>query len=143
MDGSKAPMLDGFSMLFYQECWETIKTDLMGDFKEFFHRGEMCKFVKLTFIVLVPKKEDVSSLSDYRPINLVSSLQKIILKVLVIWLRGIMGWVVSSTQSTFIQGRQIIDSILIANECVDVRRKGREKGVVCKLDMEKAYDKVN
>lgn len=89
MDGSKAPSLDCLSMSFYQECWETIKTDLMRMFDEFFHRGEMCKSMRSTFIALVPKKEDARGLGDYRPINLVSSLHKVISKVLAIRLRGI------------------------------------------------------
>ena len=32
---------------------------------------------------------------------------------------------------------QILDSILVANECVDI------PGVICKLDIEKVYDHVN
>ncbi|RVW87786.1 LINE-1 retrotransposable element ORF2 protein [Vitis vinifera] len=43
---------------------------------------------------------------------------------------------------TFVQGRQIMDAVLIANEIVDERRRSGEEGVVFKIDFEKAYDHV-
>lgn len=82
-------------------------------------------------------------MGDYRPISLITSLYKIILKMLSNWLRGVMGMLVSSTKSVFIHGRKILDNIIIANECLDLKRSKKENGVVCKLDMEKAYNRVD
>ncbi|RVW63352.1 hypothetical protein CK203_058260 [Vitis vinifera] len=45
-----------------------------------------------------------------------------------------------STRGVFVQGRQILDAVLIANEIVDEKRRSGEEGVVFKIDFEKAYD---
>ena len=46
-------------------------------------------------------------------------------------------------QNAFVKGRQILDASLIANEVVEFWQKRKEKGLICKLDIEKAYDNIN
>nr|XP_016500125.1 PREDICTED: uncharacterized protein LOC107818600 [Nicotiana tabacum] len=54
-----------------------------------------------------------------------------------------MSKLVDNQQMAFIKGRQIMDAILIANESADARMKSKEPGILCKLDIEKAYDHLN
>ena len=51
--------------------------------------------------------------------------------------------VISPSQDAFVEGRQILDAALIANEAMDSMLRRNDGGVVCKLDIEKAYDHVN
>ena len=41
------------------------------------------------------------------------------------------------------EGRQILDAVLIANESIDSMLKRNENGVLCKLDVVKAYDHIS
>ena len=115
----------------------------MGFFKDFFERGKFVRSLNSTFLVLVPKKGGVDDLCDYRPISLVGGLYKILAKVLASRLKKVVSKVVSPTQNAFVEGRQILDATLIANEAIDSLLKGDEAGVLCKLDLEKAYDHIN
>ncbi|RVW92960.1 Transposon TX1 uncharacterized 149 kDa protein [Vitis vinifera] len=143
LNKEKAPAPDGFTIAVYQECWDVIKEDLMRVFLEFHTKGVINQSTNATFIAMVPKKSQTFKISDYRPISLVTSLYKIIAKVLSGRLGQVLHETISGSQGAFVEGRQILDVVLIANEVVDEKRRSGEEGVVFKIDFEKAYDHVD
>ncbi|VVA31869.1 Hypothetical predicted protein, partial [Prunus dulcis] len=138
----KSPGPDGFSMSFFQSCWEVVKGDLMKVMQDFFQSGIVNGVTNETFICLIPKKANSVKVTDFRPISLVTSLYKVISKVLASRLREVLGNTISQSQGAFVQKRQILDAVLVANEVVEEVRKQNRKGLVFKIDFEKAYDHV-
>ena len=65
-------------------------------------------------------------------------IYKIIAKVLANRLNIVLDKIIPKSQSAFIKGKQILDLILIANECLDSRQRSGEPRVICKMDLEKS-----
>jgi hypothetical protein len=105
MDGNKAPGLDGFSLAFFQACWDVLKEDIMAVFSDFHARGKFEKSLNSTFISLIPKVSEAAELKDFRPISLVSGIYKIISKVLANWLRLVMNSIISTPHNAFVKGK--------------------------------------
>ena len=143
MNGDKAPGPDGFTVAFWQDAWDFAKEEIMEMFKEFHEHSSFVKSLNNTFLVLIPKKSGAEDLGDFRPISLLGGLYKLLAKVLANRLKKVIGKVVSIAQNAFVMGRQILDASLIANEVIDSWQKRKEKGLICKLDIEKAYDSIN
>ena len=115
----------------------------MGFFKEFHVHNCFVKSLNAMFQVLIPKKGGAEDLRDFRPISLVGGLYKWLAKVLTDRLKLLVGKVVSKAQNAFVEGRQILDAALVANEVINSILKSHEGAVLCKIDIEKTYDHVD
>jgi hypothetical protein len=143
MSGEKAPGPNGYTIAFYKHCWDIVKIEVLNSLKEFHEHEFIKRSLNANFKVLIPKKSGASDVKDFRPICLIGSVYKILSKILANRLKVVLGAILSPTQNAFIQGRQITESVLIANECLDSKLKSGIPGLLCKLDVEKAYDHVN
>ena len=140
-DGAPGP--DGIPFFFYQKFWNLIKPDLLALFADF-HAGKLDIFrLNFAMLSLVPKEADASSMKKLRPISLLNCSFTFFTKVITDRLSLIMDRLISPHQSAFIKGRYILESVVTAHEVLHSMHKSKNRGVILKLDYEKAFDKVN
>ncbi|XP_056688734.1 uncharacterized protein [Spinacia oleracea] len=145
MHPNKAPGPDGMHALFFQKFWGVIGGDVIRFVKGWW-RGEVdLKEVNRTCIVLIPKVNDPKRMTEFRPISLCNVLYKIISKTLANKLKTMLGTIISENQSAFVPKRLTTDNALVAFEIfhsMKRRGEGKDGTIALKLDMSKAYDRV-
>jgi hypothetical protein len=103
------------------------------------------EFLNITSIDVIPKVKSPTSVTNYRPISLYNVSYKLISEILANRLKKILPQIIFPIQSAFVLGRLITDNVLMAYETLHTmhtRMKGKKGFMVVKLDMSKAYDKM-
>ncbi|KAL5548854.1 hypothetical protein UlMin_004085 [Ulmus minor] len=144
MAPTKSPGADGMSAIFYQKFWPIVGEEITAACLGFANGGLPLGSINETIITLLPKIKNPTRITEFRPISLCNVLYKIISKMLANRLRKVMGTIISEEQSAFIPGRLISDNVIIGFECLHAikRRKTKKNYLALKLDMAKAYDRV-
>lgn len=142
-ESRKAPGPDGFNAGWLKKVWPQISDKILQFFQEFYDRASLPQGANSSFITLIPKKNDPVCVSDFRPISLINSSFKLLLKVLANRLMVVMSKLVSEEQTAFIKGRNINESIFIVNEVVHAMKIHKIEGLIVKLDFSKAYDSID
>ena len=98
-----------------------------------------------TLITLIPKIANPEHMSEFRPISFCNVLYKIYSKVLANRLKKFLPSLITEHQSAFAKDRLISDNIMIAFETLHHMKhhnSGKHGYMASKLDMSKAYDRV-
>jgi hypothetical protein len=138
-----APGPDDFSFLFYQKFWLVIKIDLMNLVKAFEKDGGCLYRLNYALITPIPKEEGARTLKKFRPIRLINCSFKFFAKALNNRLVGLCDRLLSCNHIAFVKCKFILESVVSAHEIIHETVKSNIKGIVLKLDYEKAYDRLN
>ena len=143
MPNNKAPGTDGYPCGFFKTAWSVISQDFIVAVQSVFRFGFLPKGVNSTILALVPKKFDSMEMKDYHPIVCCNVLYKVVSIFLANRLKKLLPRIITKTQPAFIQGRLLMENMLLASELV----KGYHKDAVSsrcvmKIDIAKAFDSV-
>ena len=145
MHSLKAPGPDGMPPLFYQQFWPIVGEVVNKTILDFLNHGLYPPNFNETYIVLIPKVKEPKRVTDFRLISLCNVVFRITSKVIANKLKKILPSIISDTQSAFVHGRLITDNVLVAFETmhhINGRKGGKKGEMALKLDMSKAYDRV-
>jgi hypothetical protein len=139
----KSPGPDGWSVELYLHFFDIMGQDLLNVVEDARTRGVINPQLNNTFIVLIPKSNLPKHFIDYRPISLCNLCYKLISKVIANRIRPILSKALSEEQLGFLKGRQILDAVGVAQECIHTLSSRKQQAILLKLDLRKAFDCVN
>lgn len=94
-------------------------------------------------ITLLPKKEDAVRTEHFRPICLMNVSFRSFTEVRTNRVFTIAHSVVRPAQTAFMQGRHILEGVVVLHETIHELHSKKLDGIIFKVDFKKAYDKVN
>ena len=143
MPNNKSPGPDGYPIEFFKTTWSVIRKNFIALVQSVFRYGFLPKGVNSTILALIPKKLDSLEMKDYRPIACCNVLYKVVSKLLANRLKQLLPRMIQENQSAFIQGRLLMENVLLASELVkDYHKDTVSPRCVLKIDISKAFDSV-
>jgi hypothetical protein len=134
---------DGFTSDFFHYCWSIICEDVWEIIEDSRKSRKVLQALNATFLTLIPKENNSTCPSQFRPIALCNVIYKLLTKIIATRLKPILPFLISPEQSGYVEGRQIMDSVILAHEVIHSLHSTKTPGMLLKLDLSKAFDKLS
>lgn len=135
--------LDGFPPEFYQHFWYLIKDEITIAVREMFTSKWILDRLNHTFLVLIPKVEEENKIEAFHLFHFPTAFIILFLRWLQITLKQVIPKIISQEQKAFVKGHKIMDGAILIHELIHSLKFHKNKGLLLKLDMKKAFDRFN
>ena len=105
---------DGLAIEFYIGFMDILEDDILEVTEKFRVRGRILGSFKITFIVLILKKDTATTLNNFHLISLCNVVYKLIEKVISNKVKDILTYLIRDEQFAFLAKKQIHEPIAIA-----------------------------
>ena len=134
---------DGLTIEFFQGFYDLVKEYLLKIVQESQRARKVLGALNSTFLALIPKKQNPTSFEEFRPISCWNVVYKLIAKTISLILKPILSKVITQEQFGFLENRQIHNAVSLAQETIHTIKLSKNPSFSLKLDLYKAYDRVN
>ena len=144
MPKNKSPGPDGYLSEFFTGNWAAVGRDVLDAIHELFSSGSLLQQWNTTILTLIPKKQSVNRIADFRPISCCNTVYNAVSKLMADRLKQVLPLLIFNSQSAFIPGRILVENVLMATQLIQgYNWKKISKRSVLKVDLKKAFDSIN
>ena len=140
---NKTPGNDGLPVELYRKFWKILDKPLLESYNYSYEIDELTVSQKQAVISLLDKKgKDRLFVENWRPISLLNVDYKILSKCLAERIKKVLPSIIHESQTGFIAGRSISDSIRTILDIVEDTESKNIPGLLLTVDFQKAFDSV-
>ncbi|CAM5148391.1 unnamed protein product [Eretmochelys imbricata] len=113
MPTNKSPSMDGLTVEFYRMFWDILSPDLVTAWAESLQSGVLPLSCRRAVLALLPKKGDLRNLQNWRPVSLLSTDYKVVVKAISLRLGSVLADMIHPDQTYTVLGRTIFDNLYL------------------------------
>ncbi|CAI7828835.1 unnamed protein product [Closterium sp. NIES-54] len=103
---------------------------------------EMPEVANEAVTMLLYQKGAETDVRNYRPITLLTSIHKILAKVVATRMKAVLHQVISGEQYGFLPGRRLTDAVSMVADLIDAAKNENKDWYLMMIDFEKSYDSI-
>ncbi|CAI5997837.1 unnamed protein product [Closterium sp. NIES-65] len=139
----KSPGQDGLPKELFEHNWDLLGPVLMQFIESFTRTAKLPREVSTAVTILLHKKGSKEELGNYRPITLLSTVYKVLAKVLASRLKKVLHEVISEDQAGFLPGRRLADAAAVVADAIEAGASDEKDWYLLMVDFQKAFDSIS